>query len=83
MSAEGPWYYFPAAGPYCIAVKGESRPAASWPSRRRFVSNSANTPSISRKHLPAALLVSMGWSEALSEAPFARTARTMRAGRSG
>src|ERR1700721_3985153 len=29
---------------------------SSWRSRRRFVSNSANTPSISRKHWPAMLM---------------------------
>src|SRR5258708_11096885 len=33
--------------------------AGSRRSRRRFVSNSANTPSMSRKHLPAAVLVSI------------------------
>ena len=27
---------------------------SSWRSRRRFVTNSVNTPSMSRKHLPAA-----------------------------
>src|SRR5271169_3781506 len=46
---------------------------SSWRSRRRFVSNSANTPSISRKHLPAAVLVSIGCSVAFNEAPLART----------
>jgi hypothetical protein len=43
----------------------------------KVLSNSANTPSMSRKHLPAAVLVSIGCSVALSAAPLARTARTM------
>src|SRR5215218_3981152 len=33
---------------------------SSWRSRRRLVSNSVNTPSMSRNALPAAVLVSMG-----------------------
>jgi hypothetical protein len=37
---------------------------SSWRSRRRLVSNSANTPSMSRRHLPAAVLVSIGCSVA-------------------
>jgi hypothetical protein len=43
----------------------------------RLVSNSANTPNISRKHLPAAVLVSIGCSVAFRVAPLAFTARTM------
>jgi hypothetical protein len=61
--------YTPAALAFAIP--------SSWRSRRRFVSNSANTPSMSRKHLPAAVLVSIGCSVAFNEAPRARTARTM------
>jgi hypothetical protein len=38
-------------------------------SRRMFVSNSAKTPSISRKHFPAALLVSTGCSVAFRATP--------------
>jgi len=38
-------------------------------SLRRSVSNSANTPSMSRKHLRAAVLVSIGCSVAVSAAP--------------
>src|SRR6266403_2131548 len=45
-------------------------------SLRRFVSNSANTPSMSRKACPAAVPVSIGCSVALRMAPFAFTART-------
>jgi hypothetical protein len=41
------------------------------------VSNSANTPSMSRKHLPAAVLVSIGCSVALKLAPLALRVRTM------
>jgi hypothetical protein len=44
-------------------------------SRRRLVSNSANTPSMSRKHLPAAVPVSIGCSVAFRTAPRARTVR--------
>jgi hypothetical protein len=53
--------YTPAALAFAIP--------SSWRSRRRFVSNSANTPSMSRKHLPAAVLVSIGCSVAFNEAP--------------
>jgi hypothetical protein len=42
---------------------------SSWRSRRKLVSNSANTPTMSRKHLPAAVPVSIGCSVALSDAP--------------
>jgi hypothetical protein len=60
--------YTPAA--FALAIP------SSWRSFRRFVSNSANTPSISKKHLPAAVPVSIGCSAALSEAPRAFTAGT-------
>src|SRR5258707_2495641 len=50
---------------------------SSWGSPRKLVSNSANTPSMSRKHLPAAVPVSIGCSVALSAAPLTRIARTM------
>src|SRR6516165_10683953 len=50
---------------------------SSWRSLRRLVSNSANTPSISRKHLPAAVEVSIGCSRARSATPLALRARTM------
>src|SRR6266478_2010649 len=50
---------------------------SSWRSRRKLVSNSANTPSISRKHLPAAVPVSIGCSVAFSAAPLALSARMM------
>src|ERR1700681_1415321 len=41
---------------------------SSWRSRRRLVSNSANTPSMSRKHLPAAAdLSKAGWASATAE----------------
>jgi hypothetical protein len=40
-------------------------------SRRRFVSNSANAPSLSRKHFPAAVLGSIGCWVASKEAPWA------------
>ena len=43
---------------------------------RRLVSNSANMPSIWRKYLPAAVLVSIGCSVAFKDAPRAFTART-------
>ncbi len=46
-------------------------------SRRRLVSNSAKTPSMSRNALPAAVLVSMGWSAARKKAPFRFSSRTM------
>jgi hypothetical protein len=59
----GPPLYTPAA----LALAMPS----SWRSRRRFVSNSANTPRMSRKHLLAAVLLSTGCSVAFSEAPFA------------
>ena len=39
--------------------------------RRKFVSNSANTPSMSKNALPAAVEVLMGCSVALSATPFA------------
>src|SRR6266436_3681947 len=55
----------PAA--FALAIPSSCR------SFRRFVSNSANTPSMSKKHLPAALPVSIGCSVAFNEAPRART----------
>jgi hypothetical protein len=54
----------------CLGLGDAFRlPLAPW-----LVSNSANTPSISRKHLPAAVLVSIGCSMAFSAAPFAFSA---------
>jgi hypothetical protein len=50
---------------------------SSWRSRGKFVSNSANMPSMSRKHVPAAYPVSIGCSVAFSAAPRPRTARTI------
>ena|SRR6202521_992344 len=41
---------------------------SSWRSRRKLVSNSANTPSMSGKHLPAAVPVSIGCSVVLQGA---------------
>jgi hypothetical protein len=53
-----------------------------WPpscrSRRRLVSNSANTPSMSKKHLPPAVPVSIDCSVAFRTAPRARTVRSIR-----
>jgi hypothetical protein len=40
---------------------------SSWRSRRRLVSNSAKTPRMSRKHLPAAVPVSIGCSVGLQD----------------
>jgi hypothetical protein len=68
-----------------IEAGGPCRRPRPWPwrcpqagrSRRRLVSNSAKTPSISRKHLPAAVLVSIGCSVAFNDAPRALMARTM------
>jgi hypothetical protein len=50
---------------------------SSWRSRRRFVSNSAKTPSMSRKHFPTAVLVSIGCPVAFSAAPLTFSVRTM------
>src|SRR5829696_2166522 len=43
----------------------------------KLVSNSAKTPSMSRNALPAAVVVSIGWSAALRNAPLAFSSRTM------
>jgi hypothetical protein len=56
----------PAA--FALAIPSSCR------SFRRFVSNSADTPSMSKKHLPAALPVSIGCSVAFNEAPRAHLA---------
>jgi hypothetical protein len=45
--------------------------------RKRLLSAVCNTPSRSRKHLPAAVLVSIGCSVAFNDAPRALMARTM------
>jgi hypothetical protein len=45
-----------------------------------LVSNSANTPDISRKHLPAAVPESIGCRVAFDEAPRVLIARTMSCG---
>jgi hypothetical protein len=55
----------PAWTPFALARAMPS----SWRSLRRFVSNFANTPSISRKHLPAASEVSIGCSVAFKATP--------------
>jgi hypothetical protein len=51
--------------------KNQSSPTPhhAWPSLRRLVSNSANTASMSRKALPAAVLVSIGCSIARNATP--------------
>jgi hypothetical protein len=65
---------FPRAEGLLNQLPNRLRTAGNWhlPNRHssmRAVSNSANTPSMSRKHLPAAVLVSIGCSVAFNEAP--------------
>ena len=74
----------PRRGRWSVSAPCRRRRRAPWPaampsicrSRRRLVSNSANTPSMSRNALPAAVEVSIGCSVALSAAPLALSTLT-------
>jgi hypothetical protein len=65
--------FLPVSTPSALALAIPSN----WPFFQKFVSNSANAPSVSKNALPTAVLVLMGCSVALRLTPLAFNSRRM------